>query len=85
MQITPEELIDSSINDEYLFRQLAQKIVSQIPFDELKKVMELTKIDPNSNEIRAKINDYKTPEYERWHYIELQRRNVILYKAKTNT
>jgi hypothetical protein len=55
-----------------------------MPANELNKLMKFTKTDPNTREVREKINDYKTPEHERRRLIMLEREKVILYEAEVS-
>jgi hypothetical protein len=84
VKVTPELLASTVVNDEYLFRELARKMVTEMPADELNKLMKFTKIDPRTSEARAKINDYKTAEHERHRLIMLERQQVILYEAEVS-
>ncbi len=74
------ELLTPKINDEYLFRDLARKLVSEMPLNELHKLMKLTKTDPLSEEsanILKHSRDYK----EVSKIAHLQEMNVIQYDA----
>jgi len=82
VKVTPELLANTEVNDEYLFRELVHKMIREIPFDELKKLMNFTKTDPNTREAKSKINDYRTPDNERHLLIMLERQKLILYEAE---
>ena len=84
VKVTPELLANTPVNDEYLFRELARKMVTEMPADELNKLMEFTKTDPRTREFRDKINDYKTPEHERHRLMMLERHQLILYEAEVS-
>ena len=43
VKVTPELLANTVVNDEYLFRELARKMVTEMPADELNKLMKFTK------------------------------------------
>lgn len=73
---------NKEITDEYLFRQLALKMVNEIPASELKKLIKFTKTDPNSREFMNKMTDINTPEYEKNYLMMLARREVIIYQAE---
>lgn len=47
VKIRPELLKDTQIDDEYLYRDLAMRMVKEMPIDELHKLMSLSKVDPN--------------------------------------
>lgn len=84
IKVTPELLAHTPVNDEYLFRELARKMVTEMPADELNKLMKFTKTDPRTSEVRAKINDYRTDEHERHRLMMLERQQVILYEAEVS-
>ena len=84
LKVTPELLANTAVNDEYLFRELAHKMVTEMPAYELNKLMKFTKTDPNTSEVRAKINDYRTPDHERHRLMMLERQQVILYEAEVS-
>ena len=69
----------SEITDDYIFRHLAHKIISEITMDELNKIFNFTKIGPNSKEVYdvcGNDNDMrKKIEY-------LKRNKLISFKAK---
>ena len=44
VKVTPELLNNTKVNDEYLFRDLARKMVSEMPLEELHKLIDLRKI-----------------------------------------
>ena len=41
VKIRPEILKDTQINDEYIYRDLAMRMVKEMPIDELHKLIEL--------------------------------------------
>ena len=83
IKVTPELLNNTQVNDEYLFRDLARKMVSEMPLEELNKLIHLTKIDPNSEEskkvLRQSMDRFKIDEIH-----QLRSQVVILYRAKVN-
>ena len=81
VKVTPELFKNTKINDEYLFRDLARKMVSEIPLDELHKLINLTKIDPYSDESEKVLrNSMDWFEIKQIH--QLRNEKVILYFAK---
>lgn len=82
IKVTRELLANSPVNDEYIFRQLASKMVNDMPLEELKKLITFTITDPTTREARAKMNDVKTPEHERIRLMMLLHHNLILYEAE---
>ncbi len=84
LKVTPELLANSAVNDEYLFRELARKMVSEMPAEELNKLMKFTKTDPNTSEVRAKIHDRRTNKHERLRLIMLEQQQLILYEVEVS-
>ena len=82
VRVTPEFIEYTAVNDEYVFRELARKMVSEMPADELKKLIKFTKTDPNTQESMEKINDPLTAEHERHRLRMLKRQQIILYEAE---
>lgn len=83
VKVKPELLNNTKVNDEYLFRDLARKMVSEMPLDELHKLINLTKIDPNSDEsekvLRKSMDRFNIEQIHR-----LRSERVILYCAKVD-
>ena len=81
VKVAPELLNNTQVNDEYLFRDLARRMVSEIPLDELHKLISLAKIDPNSDEsekvLRESMDRFKIEQIH-----QLRNERVILYSAK---
>ena len=81
--VKPELLNNTQVNDECLFRDLARKLVSEMPLDELHKLINLTKIDPNSDEskkvLRNSMDRFKIGQIH-----QLRNEGVILYCAKVD-
>ena len=83
VKVIPELLNNTKVNDEYIFRNLARKMVSEIPLDELHKLINLTKIDPNSVEIEKVLrNSMDRLKIEQ--ILQLRNEGVILYCAKVD-
>jgi len=82
-KVTPELLNSTKVNDEYLFRYLARKMVMEMPLDELHKLINFTKIDPNSDEskkvLRESLDKLKIEQI-----YQLRSEGVILYSAKVD-
>lgn len=83
VKVTPELLNNTKVNDEYLFRNLARKMVSEMPLEELHKLIDLAKIDPNSDEsekvLRESMDRFKIEQIH-----QLRSERVILYSAKVD-
>ena len=69
----------SEISDDYIFRHLAHKIISEIGMDELEKLFSFTKILPNSKEA---CEMYNLNNDMREKIIYLRRNKLISFKAK---
>jgi len=82
IEVTPELLKNSFINEEYIFRELARAMVAKMPIKDLVKLIKFKITNPNSDEIKDKINNYKTPDFEREFYRSLQHKQVILFEAE---
>jgi hypothetical protein len=76
VRIPKEAFIDTTINDEFIYRELARKMVSDMPIYNLMKLIEFTKIDPNDKDFRAKMHEYDLNEKRR-----LINEQLILFKA----
>jgi hypothetical protein len=83
VNVIPEVLNNTLINDEYLFRNLARKMVSEMPLAELHKLINLTKIDPNSNEsdkvLRESMDRFRIEQIH-----QLRSEGVMLYCAEVD-
>jgi hypothetical protein len=83
VKVNPKSLNNTIINDEFLFRDLACKMVSEMPLQELHKLIKLTKIDPysfESNEVLLHSNDtFKAEQIQ-----QLRSERVVLYSAKVD-
>ena len=81
IKVTPELLNSTKVNDEYLFRDLASRMVSGMPLEELHKLINFTKIDPNSEEslnvLRNSTDRLKIDQIR-----QLRHERVILYCAE---
>ena len=77
--LTTELFKYSEITDDFIFRCLAHKIISEITMDELEKLFSFTKILPNSKE----ANDmYNIDKHTREKVIYLRRNQLINFNAK---
>lgn len=83
IKVMPEFIENIKLNDEYFFRELARKIVSEMPLAELHKLIRLNKINPNSNESKKTlIKDRCTLKANLIR--QLRDEGVILYSAEVN-
>jgi phosphoenolpyruvate carboxylase len=83
VKVISELFNNKRFKDEYFFRNLAHKIVSEMPLEELHKLIKLTKIDPNSDEsekvLRESMDRFKIEQI-----YQLRSERVILYSAKVD-
>ena len=75
-RVTREAFIDNTINDEFIYRQLASRIISDMPIYDLMKLIEFEKIDPNNKDFRSKMHEYDPYQIER-----LTNEKLILFSA----
>jgi len=81
-KITSELFENSQINDEeYIFRDLARRMVTELPIDELHKLIKFTKTDPNSEHSKRVLWDLNYPSWQRRQVHQLRNEDVILYEA----
>lgn len=70
--------------DEYVIRELARKIVKDLPIDYLSKFINVVKIDPDSEESKDKLNDFFTKPHEREFINHLKDQGAIIYQSEIN-
>jgi hypothetical protein len=75
-KVTREAYIYGTIKDEYIYRELAHRIISDMPIYDLMKLIEFTKIDPDDKDFRSKMHEYDLNETRR-----LINEQLILFKA----
>jgi hypothetical protein len=75
-RVTREAYIYRTIKDEYIYRELAHRIISDMPIYDLMKLIEFTKIDPDDKDFRSKMHEYDLNETRR-----LINEQLILFKA----
>lgn len=69
-------LKETSITDEYIFRQMVMKLIKDVPLNVLQHYFAMTKIDPSSYESRQ-ILALRCPGYEKIRM--LQEKQEALY------
>lgn len=82
VKIRPEILKENQINDEYIYRDLAVRMVKEMPIDELHKLIEFTKTDPNSEHSKRVLWDEDYPDWQKRQIYQLRHEDVILYEAE---
>jgi hypothetical protein len=83
-EITVSRELTNMIDDEFLYRQLANKLIADIPIEDLFKLISFKKIDPNSIESREFILNFMTPHNERQQLLELKDTDCLIYKCRLN-
>ena len=83
VKVTAELINKTKVNDEYIFRDLARKMVSEMPLDELHKLINFTKIDLNSVESEKVLrNSMDSLSFEQ--ILQLRKERVILYCSEVD-
>jgi len=72
------------ITDEYLFRELARKLINDLSFEDLSKLIKFTKTDPFTRDGIKLMRDSTISPYEKERINLLRARGVILYEAEVN-
>lgn len=84
MEVNSEVFTKSNLTDEIIFRDLAKKMVSGMPYDELCKLIKFSKLDPNSKKASDVLWSDATPKHEKDRIMLMRERLVILYEAECN-
>ena len=71
------------LSDEFLFRELARKIIVDMDFEELQKIMSFTKTDPYSEESKHILIN-STDEYLKERIKRLMNNETVLFEANMN-
>ena len=74
-----------NLNDEVFFRRLAIEMMSKISLDELHKIINFKKIDPNSIISQARMSSDSTTHWEFEQIKDLKENDLIYYSAEINT
>ena len=82
VKLARRTLKETPINDEYMYRDLARRMVNEMPIDELHKLIKLTKIDPFLIDDRIEL--YYNDDYSQELIDELIISDTIIYKAEVN-
>ena len=70
------------LTDEYLFRELARKLINDLSFEDLSKLIKLTKTDPFTQDGIKLMRDPTIDIREKERINLLRARGVILYEAE---
>ena len=82
IEVDRELLKQTTVDDEYLFRELARKMVTDMPINELKKLIRFNITNPFSDESEDIIRNPRQPRWKRNQLMFLQQKNVLLYEAE---
>ena len=80
LKINPEEV--EGLDDDFIFRLLAIKMVKEIPMKELHKLMKFTKIDPYNFDVHTKLSDKEYFDFKRVQIEMLLQEKVILLEVE---
>jgi len=80
LKINPEEF--EGLDDDYIFRLLAIKMVKEIPMKELHKLMKFSKLDPCNFDVHTKLSDKDYCDFKRVEIEMLIEEKVILFEVE---
>lgn len=78
VKVSSEFLNQSNITEEVIFRDLAKKILSDIPYEDLQKLFKFTKIDPTS----YKLNNLERFDLDIDEFNYLENNRLIFFSAE---
>ena len=79
-----KDILDKlELSDEFLFRELARKVIVDMDFEDLQKIMSFTKTDPYSEESKN-ILLYSTDRYVTELIKRLMNNKTVLFEANMN-
>ena len=78
VKVSSEFLNQSNITEEVIFRDLAKKILSDIPYEDLQKLFKFTKIDP----ISYKLNNLERFDLDIDEFNYLKNNRLIFFSAE---
>lgn len=70
------------LDDDCVFRELARKMVTDMPITELHKLIKLSKTDPTSDHSKKVLWDEDYPQWQKEQIQSLKIDRVILYEAE---
>ena len=76
-----EILAKHELTDEYMFRELARKMVNDMPYDDLQKIMTFTKTDPCSEHSKKALRDRSAPDWLKSQIRILREQDVVLFEV----
>lgn len=75
VEVTREFLKDSVISEEQIYRDLAHRLIKEMPFEALSKIIQFNKINPNDPNSENHLLNKEL-------YIKLKNRELILFEAR---
>ena len=78
VKVSSEFLNQSNITEEVIFRDLAKKILSDMPYEDLQKLFKFTKIDPTS----YKLNNLERFDLDINEFYYLENNRLIFFSAE---
>jgi hypothetical protein len=73
---------DFKPKEEEIVRELVSALVNKIQFEELLKLIDYTKVDPESKESQDKLRNPFTPDWKKGQIYDLGVQNQIFYTIK---
>jgi len=80
--ITKHLIEHSIVSEEELERNAILTFVKSLPIEELKRLVQFERLDPDSEQSMEKLRDINTPQYEIDEIRSLMNRGVVRYKFK---
>lgn len=77
-----DSLKDTGLKDEFFYRDLAMKMVREIPINELHKLFKITKTDPGNLRSIRKMSDDNCPNWEKEKIRLLLEEKAILFEIE---
>lgn len=71
-------------SDDFIYREMTQKLVRDMPTEELKKLFVMSKINPFSKEYQDMLHRAQTPDAKGQQIQSLMDEDVILYEVVCN-
>lgn len=71
-----------NVTDEYIFRRMAARVVEDMPFEDLQRMISLKKIDPESEQSNLALMSPIVPSWVKKQIIELRQDKLIKYEAE---
>jgi hypothetical protein len=80
-RVTQEMLKDAPVNDEYIQRQMALKLIKDMPLEALSKLFKFEKFDPFSEESNNVLKDAFTPDWHKERIMHFREIKQLEYEA----